>query len=180
MFFCSKYEDRLSVVKLKENIMIQVDDKNKFHMTGDDVVKESSRISIALIELTRKLNEMEPKLALSFLRVVHTMTNGLAKPIVDQMDKEADARLKGKMKEKREEKKRRKALKEGAMQGIAPVKNEVQGMNGNAVKIDMTKEDNGDGDTEQCDTTSGNATDAGQFDSIRSDKSATGSSSDCR
>lgn len=150
--------------------MIQVDDKNKFHMTGDDVVKESSRISIALIELTRKLNEMEPKLALSFLRVVHTMTNGLAKPIVDQMDKEADARLKGKMKEKREEKKRRKALKEAAMNG----------MNGNVVKIDMTKEENGDGDTEQCDTTSGNATDAGQFDSIRSDKSATGSSSDGR
>ena len=147
--------------------MIQVDDKNKFHMTGDDVVKESSRISIALIELTRKLNEMEPKLALSFLRVVHTMTNGLAKPIVDQMDKEADARLKGKMKEKREEKKRRKALKETAM-------------NGGIVKLDMTKEDNGDGDTEQCDTTSGNATDAGQFDSIRSDKSATGSSSDGR
>lgn len=157
--------------------MIQVDDKNKFHMTGDDVVKESSRISIALIELTRKLNEMEPKLALSFLRVVHTMTNGLAKPIVDQMDKEADARLKGKMKEKREEKKRRKALKEAAMQG----------MNGNEVKIDMTKADQSevkgelsDGDTEQCDTTSGNATDAGQFDSIRSDKSATGSSSDGR
>lgn len=157
--------------------MIQVDDKNKFHMTGDDVVKESSRISIALIELTRKLNEMEPKLALSFLRVVHTMTNGLAKPIVDQMDKEADARLKGKMKEKREEKKRRKALKEAAMQGIAPVRNEV---NGNAVKIDMTKEENTNGYTEQCDTTSGNATDAGQFDSIRSDKSATGSSSDGR
>lgn len=164
--------------------MIQVDDKNKFHMTGDDVVKESSRISIALIELTRKLNEMEPKLALSFLRVVHTMTNGLAKPIVDQMDKEADARLKGKMKEKREEKKRRKALKEAAM-------------NGNAVKLDMTKETDrikdedvssevttkgelSNGDTEQCDTTSGNATDAGQFDSIRSDKSATGSSSDGR
>lgn len=161
--------------------MIQVDDKNKFHMTGDDVVKESSRISIALIELTRKLNEMEPKLALSFLRVVHTMTNGLAKPIVDQMDKEADARLKGKMKEKREEKKRRKALKEAAM-------------NGGVVKIDMTKADRikdedvlseakgelSDGDTEQCDTTSGNATDAGQFDSIRSDKSATGSSSDGR
>lgn len=174
--------------------MIQVDDKNKFTMTGDDVVKESSRISIALIELTRKLNEMEPKLALSFLRVVHTMTNGLAKPIVDQMDKEADARLKGKMKEKREEKKRRKALKEAAMQGIAPVRNEV---NGNTVKIDMTKEADrikdedvssevttkgelSDGDTEQCDTTSGNATDAGQFDSIRSDKSATGSSSDGR
>lgn len=157
--------------------MIQVDDKNKFYMTGNDVVKESSRISIALIELTRKLNEMEPKLALSFLRVVHAMTNGLAKPIVDQMDKEADARLKGKMKEKREEKKRRKALKEAAMQG----------MNGNAVKIDMTKTDRieekgelSDGDTEQCDTTSGNATDAGQFDSIRSDKSATGSSSDGR
>ena len=164
--------------------MIQVDDKNKFHMTGDDVVKESSRISIALIELTKKLNEMEPKLALSFLRVVHTMTNGLAKPIVDQMDKEADARLKGKMKEKREEKKRRKALKEAAMQG----------MNGNVVKIDMTKADRiededvlseakgeiNDGNTEQCDTTSGNATDAGQFDSIRSDKSATGSSSDGR
>jgi hypothetical protein len=157
--------------------MIQVDDKNKFHMTGDDVVKESSRISIALIELTRKLNDMEPKLALSFLRVVHTMTNGLAKPIVDQMDKEADARLKGKMKEKREEKKRRKALKEAAMNGIAPAKNEVQG---NIVKLDMTKEENKDGDTEQCDTTSGNATDAGQFDSIRSDKSATGSSSDGR
>lgn len=157
--------------------MIQVDDKNKFHMTGDDVVKESSRISIALIELTRKLNEMEPKLALSFLRVVHAMTNGLAKPIVDQMDKEADARLKGKMKEKREEKKRRKALKEAAMQG----------MNGNVVKIDMTKADRieekgelSDGDTEQCDTTSGNATDAGEFDSIRADKSATGSSSDGR
>lgn len=152
--------------------MIQVDDKNKFHMTGNDVVKESSRISIALIELTRKLNEMEPKLALSFLRVVHTMTNGLAKPIVDQMDKEADARLKGKMKEKREEKKRRKALKEAAM-------------NGGIVKIDMTKADQieekgelNDGDTEQCDTASGNATDSGEFDSIRSDKSAAGSSSD--
>ena len=157
--------------------MIQVDDKNKFTMTGDDVVKESSRISIALIELTRKLNEMEPKLALSFLRVVHTMTNGLAKPIVDQMDKEADARLKGKMKEKREEKKSRKALKEAAMNGIAPVRNEVQG---NAVKINMESEENKDGDTEQCNTTSGNATDAGQFDSIRSDKSATGSSSDGR
>ena len=148
--------------------MIQVDDKNKFHMTGDDLVKESTRISVALIELTRKLNEFEPKIALSFLRVVHTMTNGLAKPIVEQMDKEAEARLKGKMKEKREEKKRRKALKEAAMQG----------MNGNVVKIDMTKGEISDGDTEQCDTTSGNATDAGKFDSIRSDKSATGSSSD--
>ena len=147
--------------------MIQVDDKNKFTITGNDTVKEASRISVALIELTRKLNEEEPKLALSFLRVVHSMTNGLAKPIVDQMDKEADARLKGKMKEKREEKKRRKALKEAAM-------------NGGIVKIDMTKGELSDGDTEQCDTTSGNATDAGQFDSIRSDKSATGSSSDGR
>ena len=55
------------------------------------------------------------------------MTNGLAKPIVDQMDKEADARLKGKMKEKREEKKRRKALKEAAM-------------NGGIVKINMESE----------------------------------------
>lgn len=145
--------------------MIQVDDKNKFHMTGDDVVKEASRVSIVLIELTRKLNEMEPKLALSFLRVVHSMTNGLAKPIVDQMDKEADARLKGKMKEKREEKKRRKALKEAAM-------------NGGVIKINMESEENSDGDTEQCDTTSGNATDSGQFDSIRSDKSSTGNSSD--
>ena len=145
--------------------MIQVDDKNKFTITGNDTVKEASRISVALIELTRKLNEEEPKLALSFLRVVHSMTNGLAKPIVDQMDKEADARLKGKMKKKREEKKRRKALKEAAM-------------NGGIVKIDMTKGELSDGDTEQCDTTSGNATDAGKFDSIRSDKSATGSSSD--
>ena len=145
--------------------MIQVDDKNKFTMTGNDTVKEASRISIALIELTRKLNDEEPKLALSFLRVVHSMTNGLAKPIVDQMDKEADARLKGKMKEKREEKKRRKALKEAAMNGV---------------KIDMTKEENSDGDTEHSNATSGDATDAGQFDSIRSDKSATGSSSDGR
>lgn len=137
--------------------MIQVDDKNKFHMTGDDLVKESTRISIALVELTRKLNEFEPKIALSFLRVVHTMTNGLAKPIVEQMDKEAEARLKGKMKEKREEKNRRKAL-------IAEKMKE--------------SEEKLNGDTEQCDTTSGNTADASESDSIRSDDDTSSTSSD--
>lgn len=137
--------------------MIQVDDKNKFHMTGDDLVKESTRISVALIELTRKLNEFEPKIALSFLRVVHTMTNGLAKPIVEQMDKEAEARLKGKMKEKREEKKRRKAL-------IAEKMKE--------------SEEKLNGDTEQCDTTSGNTADTSESDGIRSDDDTNSTGSD--
>lgn len=125
--------------------MIQVTNENKVIIEGEDIVAEATRLSMLLLELTKKLNEKDPKVALSFLRVCHSMCNGLAKPIVDKMDKEADKRLQDKIAAKKAKK-----AKKGELS---------------------------DGNTEQCDTTSGNATDSGEFDSIRSDKSA-GSSSD--
>ena len=122
--------------------MIQVDDKNKCTITlecPNDIEREAARISVLLVELTRKLNDKDPEYAIAFLRVVHTMVNGLAKPIVDKMDNEADKSLKNKMNEKRK-----------------------------------AREAKRNGNKEQSDTTSGNAAESGEFDSIGSDKSATG------
>lgn len=148
--------------------MIQVTDDNKFIITGNDLVKEASRISIALLELTRKLNDEDPKEALAFLRAIHSMANGLAKPIVEAEDKKADASLKQKMAEKRRAKKKK----------IGKFK-ETKGADrtdGEAVSSEViTKGEQLDGDTKQCDTSSDNATDSSEFDSIRSDKSATAS-----
>lgn len=134
--------------------MIQVTNDNKVIIEGEDIVAEATRISMLLLEITKKLNEKDPKVALSFLRVCHSMCNGLAKPIVDKMDEEADKRLQDKIAAKRA-KKVKKAWKNYKAEG------ELK-----------------DGNTEQSDTTSGNATDSGEFDSIGDDKSATGSSSD--
>lgn len=137
--------------------MIQVTNDNKVIIEGDDIVAEATRISMLLLEITKKLNEKDPKTALSFLRVCHSMCNGLAKPIVDKMDEEADKRLQDKIAAKKA--KRAKKIWKN-------------------YKVEETKGELKDGDTEQSDTTSGNATDSGEFDSIRSDKSAAGSSSD--
>lgn len=147
--------------------MIQVTNDNKVIIEGDDIVAEATRISMLLLEITKKLNEKDPKTALSFLRVCHSMCNGLAKPIVDKMDEEADKRLQDKIaaKKAKRAKKAWKNYKADQTDGEA-VSSEV-----------ITKGDELDGDTEQCDTDSGNATDSGEFDSIRSDKSAAGSSS---
>ena len=134
--------------------MIQVTNDNKVIIEGDDIVAEATRISMLLLEITKKLNEKDPKVALSFLRVCHSMCNGLAKPIVDKMDEEADKRLQDKIAAKKA-KRAKKIWKNYKVEGELS-----------------------DGDTEQSDTTSGNATDSGEFDSIRSDKSAAGSSSD--
>lgn len=121
--------------------MIQVTDENKVIIEGEDIVAEATRLSMLLLELTKKLNEKDPKVALSFLRVCHSMCNGLAKPIVDKLDEEADKRLQDKMAAKRAER--------------------------------VKKGEQLDGNTEQFDTSSGDATNSGEFDSIRSDKSAT-------
>lgn len=148
--------------------MIQVTNDNKVIIEGDDIVAEATRISMLLLEITKKLNEKDPKTALSFLRVCHSMCNGLAKPIVDKMDEEADKRLKDKIaaKKAKRAKKAWKNYKADRTDGEAD-SSEV-----------IMKGEELNGDTEQCDTTSGNATDSGEFDSIRSDKSAAGSSSD--
>lgn len=137
--------------------MIQVTNENKVIIEGDDIVAEATRISMLLLEITKKLNEKDPKTALSFLRVCHSMCNGLAKPIVDKMDEEADKRLQDKIAAKKA-KRAKKAWKN--------------------YKVEETKGELSDGNTEQSDTTSGNATDSGEFDSIGDDKSAAGSSSD--
>lgn len=134
--------------------MIQVTNDNKVIIEGDDIVAEATRISMLLLEITKKLNEKDPKVALSFLRVCHSMCNGLAKPIVDKMDEEADKRLQEKIAAKKA-KRAKKIWKNYKSEG------ELK-----------------DGNTEQSDTTSGNATDSGEFDSIGDDKSAAGSSSD--
>ena len=148
--------------------MIQVTNDNKVIIEGDDIVAEATRISMLLLEITKKLNEKDPKTALSFLRVCHSMCNGLAKPIVDKLDEEADKRLKDKIAAKKA-KKAKKAWKNC----------KADQTNGEAVSSEVAmKGEELDGDTEQCDTTSGNATDSGEFDSIGDDKSATGSSSD--
>lgn len=148
--------------------MIQVTNDNKVIIEGDDIVAEATRISMLLLEITKKLNEKDPKTALSFLRVCHSMCNGLAKPIVDKLDEEADKRLKDKIAAKKA-KKAKKAWKNC----------KADQTNGEAESSEMiTKGELKDGDTEQCYTTSGNATDSGEFDSIGCDKSATGSSSD--
>lgn len=151
--------------------MIQVTNDNKVIIEGDDIVAEATRISMLLLEITKKLNEKDPKTALSFLRVCHSMCNGLAKPIVDKMDEEADKRLQDKIAAKKA-KRAKKAWKNYKVEGADQT-------DGEAVSSEViTKGEELDGDTEQSDTTSGNATDSGEFDSIRSDKSAAGSSSD--
>lgn len=146
--------------------MIQVTNDNKFIITGNDLVKEASRISIALLELTRKLNEESPQEALAFLRVIHSMANGLARPIVEAEDKKAEVSLKQKMAEKRRAKKKK----------IGEFK-ETEGADrteGEAVSSEVIRKgEQLDGNTEQFDTSSGDATNSGEFDSIRSDKSAT-------
>ena len=148
--------------------MMQVTNANKVIIVGDDIVAEATRISMLLLEITKKLNEKDPKTALSFLRVCHSMCNGLAKPIVDKLDEEADKRLKDKIAAKKA-KKAKKIWKNY----------KADQTNGEAESSEVImKGEELDGDTEQCDTTSGNATDSGEFDSIGCDKSATGSSSD--
>lgn len=145
--------------------MIQVTDENKVIIEGEDIVAEATRLSMLLLELTKKLNEKDPKVALSFLRVCHSMCNGLAKPIVDKLDEEADKRLQDKVASKRA--KRVKKIWENY---------KADQTDGEAVLSEVTtKGEQLDGDTEQCDTSSDNATDSGEFDSIRSDKSATAS-----
>lgn len=143
--------------------MIQVTDENKVVIEGEDIVAEATRLSMLLLELTKKLNEKDPKVALSFLRVCHSMCNGLAKPIVDKLDEEADKKLQDKIASKKAEraKKAWKNYKADRTDGEAA--------------LNESKGELKDGNTEQCDTSSDNATDSSEFDSIRSDKSATAS-----
>ena len=131
--------------------MIQVSDKNNVIITANtesELVEDASRAALLVHTIAKKMDVADWKLAMSFLRTLHAMTNAMAEEIAGREYSKQDEAQQAKIDELR-----KKKFGENWKEELANI-----------------KEEKSNGHTEQQCTASGDSTDTGKFDSSRSNE----------